>query len=288
MKFTAPAKVNLYLDVIRKMEDGYHEIETLFEKISLVDHLYIELSEKPTCITCNDSRVPTGPGSLMYNVLEAFQKESVSTANFKVVLEKNIPVAAGLGGGSSDAATLLKGVNELTGYPLKNEALHKIGRAYGADIPFFLEDQAFGIGRGRGDIISSVASGAEIWHILINPPFEVSTRDVYEGLSPLSLTKKEGVDRMFTTFLKEKNIKGMAENLHNDLQTVTLGKFPVLRQVFSALRDKGAKGVLLSGSGPTVFGVFDAERALQAKEELEKVFPKEQDWHIFVAHTYRG
>lgn len=285
MKITAPAKINLYLNVLRERDDGFHDIETLFERISLCDELSIETSQEPTKLTCSDPDIPTGRDSLLFRTITAFNDSASPETSFRVDLKKNIPVAAGLGGGSSDAAALLKGLNELSGYPLEDKELMRIGMSLGADVAFFLSDCRFAVGRQRGDEIEKLESAMDICHILVNPPFEVSTKEVYNNISAFALTKKRGVDRMFTAFLKDGDMEGLAENLHNDLQTLVLRDFPVLEKVLSELRDEGAKGTLLSGSGPTVFGIFEPEKAEAAAENLRKVFLRREGWQVIVAST---
>lgn len=285
MEFTAPAKINLYLKVLSRREDGYDEIETLFERVSLYDRISAELAESGTTISCGDPRVPTGEGSLLRKVINEFNRETGKTFCFKVVVEKNIPLSAGLGGGSSDAAALLKALNGITGSPLDDEALLGIARRLGADVPFFLSEASFAFGKGRGDIINEVRTPLKMWHVVVNPPFEISTQAAYGKLPPFTLTKDKGVDRMFTAFLNEKRVEGIAENLHNDLQQIALRDFPVLKQVLSELKRLGAKGALLSGSGPSVFGIFDQEKAEAAKDTLLEVFPAEKNWKIWAVHT---
>ena len=286
MVFTAPAKINLYLEVIGKMDDGYHEIDTLFERISILDRIEIEPSrDGRTVIRCGDSRVPTGEDSLLDRTIKFFREASGKTEDFNVSLEKNIPVSAGMGGGSSDAATLLKGLNEMTGFPLEEDELLGIGRRLGADVPFFLAGCSFARGTGRGDIVKELGKRQDLWHVVVNPPFEVATKDIYNKTSAFTLTKDRGVDKMISAFLSGNNIKGIAENLRNDLQGIVLREFPSLEQVFSELRGTGAEGVLLSGSGPTVFGIFTREQAEKAAETVQRVFSGE-GWRVYVAQTY--
>ncbi|MGD2278897.1 MAG: 4-(cytidine 5'-diphospho)-2-C-methyl-D-erythritol kinase [Candidatus Omnitrophota bacterium] len=284
MEITAPAKINLYLKVLSKRKDGYHDIVTLFERISLFDRVSIETAGSSTRIHCDNPAVPTGEDSLMGKAASLFRKEAGNDLNFNVKLNKNIPVGAGLGGGSSDVAALLKGMNELAGNPLGKDALFRIAGRLGADVPFFLADSSFAYGKGRGDIIQEVVSSLKLCHILVSPPFEVSTKEAYEGLSAFGLTKDKGVDTMFTAFLDKGNISGLSENLCNDLQAVALRNFPILEKVFSELKKEGAKGVLLSGSGPTVFGIFDCKEVEKAAESIKGAFPG--NWKVFVVRTY--
>lgn len=286
MVFTAPAKLNLYLKVIGKREDGYHEIETLFERISLADELSISIEGQGTIIECDDPSIPTDEDSLLARAVRSFAEAARRDIGVKVMLKKRIPVSAGLGGGSSDAAALLKGLNQLSGFPIGKKALSDIGGSLGADIPFFMEEVSFGIGKGRGDIITGMDIKQDIWHILVNPPFEVSTKEVYGKVPAFTLTKVGGVDKMVSVFSDKNDVQSLVENLHNDLQQIVLREFPQLKEVFNSLLDSGARGALLSGSGPTVFGIFDPERVSEAADKIRGLFPVEKGWQIYVARTY--
>ena len=286
MEVTAPAKLNLYLGVTGRREDGYHEIETLFERISISDLLHIDISSTGDKLTSSEAGVPLGEDSLLGKTISAFRDASGERTCFRVDLEKNIPLSAGLGGGSSDAAALLKGLNALTGRPLDKDALMRIAASLGADVPFFIEEAPFAFGRGRGDIIETVETSLELAHVVINPPLSTSTKDIYGKVSGLSLTKPGAWDRMLTSFLVERDIEGIARNLRNDLQQIVLQEFPVLGRVFFALRSNGAKGFLMSGSGPTVFGIFERGREEQAAVSLKEDFPASDGWRIYTAYTY--
>lgn len=286
MIFTAPAKVNLYLEVRRRREDGYHDIETVFERVSIFDEVSIELAHGATSIKCDDPSIPTDEKSLMSRAVSVFKERSGVREHFNIVLKKNIPVSAGMGGGSSDTAAILAGLNQISGSPLSLEALLSVAGGLGADIPFFLSGSSFAYGTGRGDIIYPLSGQPEIWHVIINPPFGVPTKDVYGKLSAFSLTKERSVDKIFSAFLRKNDIEGIAGNLRNDLQIIVLQEFPILKQVFSALTEAGAKGVLLSGSGPTVFGIFDRETVKKTAEELGRSFRQEDGWRIFAVKTY--
>lgn len=286
MILTAPAKINLYLGVTGKRSDGYHEIETVFERISLADKILVEPVKEPTLITSTDPSVPTDSNSLLGRAVSEFKKAAKSELNFKIGLEKNIPIGAGLGGGSSDAATLLKGLNEVAGFPLEKDDLLSIGKSLGADIPFFINEYHFAIGRGRGDEIEKIETPLQLSHILINPPFEVSTKEAYGKVGAFNLTNNRGVDRILSAFFDKKDSGTIANNLRNDLQQVVLRDFPDLNNVFSELKKSGAQGVLLSGSGPTVFGIFEEEKIENASKNLNEVFPREKGWRVLAARTY--
>ncbi len=286
MDFTAPAKINLYLRVVQKRNDGFHEIETLFERISLLDELSIQKTTETSEIQCSHVDIPTDESSLLGKTLEKFKERSGSTENFKITLRKNIPIRAGLGGGSSDAATLLKGLNEMTGFPLKNEELMDIGGQLGSDIPFFIQDVSFAIGKGRGEVIEPVEGRTKLGHLLVTPPWGVSTKDIYRKVSDFGLTKSEGIDRMVSAFLDGKAGRSFIEYLRNDLQAIVLREFPCIKQVFSELEALGAQGVLLSGSGSTVFSIFEEKELLEAEKKAKNIFPAEEKWFVRAVHTY--
>jgi len=286
MIITAPAKVNLYLKVLNRRNDGYHEIETIFEKISLFDEIDIEVSRSGTRITCDDPSIPVASGSLMARAVRLFKEKSKTNDHFQIKLKKNIPTGGGLGGGSSDAAAVLRGLNKITGERLSKAELCDIAPELGSDVSFFVNDVSFACGKGRGDIITELRVREKIWHVLVTPPFEILTKDIYSKLSSFGLTKDMGLDRMVTAFSKEKNIENAAKNLRNDLQPIALREFPLLKKVFRELKNAGAFGTLLSGSGSTVFGIFDKKNVKNAAEKLRLIFPKEENWRIYIVSTY--
>lgn len=286
MEITAPAKLNLYLGVTGRRGDGYHEIETLFEKISIADTITVSFSGRGTKITSTDPSIPTGEDSLLGRAVSRFKKASRSYRDFSVKLEKNIPVGAGLGGGSSDAAALLKGLNNITGNPLKSGELRKIAVSLGADVPFFMEDFAFASATGIGDIVKNINTEIKLSHVLVNPPFQTFSGNIYENLTRLGLTKGNAWDRMLSAFLSGGKLSEIGQNLRNDLQQIVLREFPVLDRVFFVLRAAGAEGVLVSGSGPTVFGIFAENKIKEAVKSAISEFPASEGWKVFEAYTY--
>ncbi|MFH1797996.1 MAG: 4-(cytidine 5'-diphospho)-2-C-methyl-D-erythritol kinase [Candidatus Omnitrophota bacterium] len=287
MNFTAPAKINLYLEVISRKEDGYHEIATLFERISILDFISIEPDAPRTNIVCDNPKIPVQETSLLFRTVKAFTFEYGKDIHFDIHLQKKIPIAAGLGGGSSDAACLLKGMNKVMGQPFDKEKLFDIAQKLGADIPFFLEEYSFAQAEGRGDIVREIKTSLKLWHVLLSPPFELSTKEVYAKVSHFSLTKSRGLDKMTAAFLNKKSVESIAKNCRNDLQTIALQAFPELKAARSELKKVGAKVVLLSGSGPTVFGIFEQrEEALSAESRLGQVFSVENGWRVYAAETY--
>jgi len=285
MFITAPAKVNLFLRVLNKRNDGYHSIETIFEKVSLFDEINVDKIDTETRIECDDPSIPVCSDSLIGLTVRLFKEKAGLSDNFAIKLKKNIPSGGGLGGGSSDAAAILRAMNTITGLKLNKTSLFDVACKLGADVPFFLSNSSFACGRGRGDIITELGIKRKMWHILVTPPFKILTKDIYGRISPFDLTKDIAPDRMLSTFLEKKNGVDLEKNLHNDLQPIVLREFPVFKKVFRELGDAGALGTLLSGSGSTVFGIFDEEDVRHAEEKLLRAFPKEENWRIYVVST---
>jgi 4-diphosphocytidyl-2-C-methyl-D-erythritol kinase len=276
MKGLAPAKVNLYLKVLGKRPDGYHDIATLMHKVSLFDELEIHPMERGIVLRCSDSSLPEDERNIVYRAAKSILSFTSSSSGVAITLRKRIPLAAGLGGGSSDAATTLTTINELFKFNLPKSTLIEIGTKLGADVPFFIFDRpawAFGI----GERLKSTNPLPAMWLVLVNPGFEVSTKMVYENLN-FELTKKISEDKI-PSFEK---LTDIVKNLHNDLEMVALGLFPVLSEIKERLVKLGARGSLMSGSGPTVFGIFQSE---DHAERAEAALRKSTDYCVFRVHT---
>lgn len=269
VKKLSPAKVNLHLTVLGKREDGYHDIVTLMQKISLCDEMTFSLGTggEGLTIKCPGSDLPDDERNIVYRAAKAYLSRTSYEKGVAISIKKKIPVAAGLGGGSSNAATTLIALNEMLGNGLSKGDLIKIGKELGADVPFFLFGKtawAFGV----GDILQAAENIPPLWFLLINPGIAVSTKVIYESLN-LGLTK-DTINYSIPRF-QIKTGNSLIEGLKNDLEGVTLNLHPQLNQLKKDLLRCGAWGALMSGSGPTVFGIFEREdRALRAKEALTK------------------
>lgn len=274
----SPAKVNLHLRVLTKRKDGYHEIATLMHPISLYDELIFCPAEHGITIQCPDGSVPENEHNIVYKAASALLSHTSCSSGIQITIHKRIPVAAGLGGGSSNAATTLTTINDLLEMRYSHEDLMKIGAHIGADVPFFILGKsawAFGI----GDQLHAVDHFPFLWFVLINPGFEVSTKTVYENFN-LRLTKQAVKYKCPELYTVESIIKG----LHNDLEEVTLSFHPALQQIKNHLMHYGALGAVMSGSGPTVAGIFTEEKgALKAKEAIDNI--NEKGWSVFIAHS---
>lgn len=265
LQLKAPAKVNLRLDVLRRRPDGYHELRMIMQRIDLCDDVRITLRDTPGInVTCGRAGVPDGPGNIAWRAADALLALSKEQVGIDIVLTKNIPVAAGLGGGSSDCAAVLLGLNELLGLKLDTARLMEIGVKLGADVPFFVYGHN-AIAEGIGEKLSPVTLPPDMWLVLVNPNVHVSTAWVYQNLQLTSPREVTTIPCFYG------GIAEVCAVLANDLETVTTQRFPVVGHIKESLSRAGARGTLMSGSGPTVFGVFgSADAARQACTILKK------------------
>ncbi len=251
----APAKVNLNLHILGKRPDGYHELDTVMQKLDLTDTLRIRRLDEPAVqLFCPDSDLPANDSNLVWKAAVAFLQETTleKESGVSITLEKHIPVAAGLGGGSSDAGAVLTGMNRLFEAGLSQETLIRLGRSLGADVPFFVVPHSAVRATGIGDRMKGVAPLTGFSLLLVNPGFSVSTAWVYKNFT---LTRAD----------KDSNLSDSRENdgtfghccaLYNDLETVTIEHYPEIATIKRFMLDHGASDALMSGSGPTVFGIF--------------------------------
>jgi 4-diphosphocytidyl-2-C-methyl-D-erythritol kinase len=260
----APAKLNLRLKVTGRRPDGYHELVSLMVPIDLCDVLELQVSAERVKLRWKGLPVPVDEHNLVRRAAEAFFERSGIQGGVSVKVSKNIPVAAGMGGGSSDAAATLLSLNRLWSGPLSAETLSELARQLGADVPFFLAPRP-SIARGIGEILEPAAQWPELWYLIVTPPFQVSTAWVYDNLR-LGLTSNE-YDRIKEQLAKERLV--ISQFLENDLESVTSVKFPILARIKETLLDAGAEGALMTGSGPSVFGVFSSRN--QAEHARDKV-----------------
>ena len=251
---TAPAKINLYLQVLRRRADGYHDLESWMQKITLADRLVISRRPAPgVTLTVSEDRLPGDETNLVWRAATAFFAACHLSDTFgaDIILEKNIPLAAGLGGGSSDAAAVLLGLNGLCDRPLAGPALAELGLSLGADVPFFLFPAPAAFVGGIGEILrpAPVLSGYRL--VLVNPGFPVSTREVFSRLPLTERTKK-----IKRTPPVSRGDNWDVNGLDNDLEAVTIAMHPEIARIKERLLALGAAAALMSGSGATVFGLF--------------------------------
>jgi 4-diphosphocytidyl-2-C-methyl-D-erythritol kinase len=318
----SPAKVNLRLEILRRRDDGYHDLRTVFQKISLHDTLHFTLKkERGVSITADHPKLPVGKKNLVYRAVQSMLKVSGYRGGVYVEIEKRIPLGAGLGGGSSNAATALIALNHLLEINLSKKKLMEMGLQIGADVPFFFLEGA-AIGSGIGEQLKKLTL-PNLWYVLIYPNFEVSTRWAYQNfvlthstvqnlgscdgaekarsgsnlsLQPVLRTRgmhqpsgwvAEGLTKKQFHINLHKFLKtpdGISRILLNHLEAVVSKKYPQIDVMKSTLLSVGALGAMMTGSGPTVFGLFpDAKDAALAYDKIKTA--KNKGWEVIRAHS---
>ena len=247
-----PAKINIRLKVLRKRPDGYHDIETLMQPVALFDEITFSFEGGGIDLTCDNPDLSAGEDNLVYRAIALYREKTGDAFGVKAHLRKKIPMGAGLGGGSSDAAGVLSTLNRVRRGGLSLNDLIPMAKSLGADVPFFLLEKS-AKATGIGEILEPVRIIPQIWYVLIFPGWSVSTRWAYENLDMgLTKTQKEFKIPQFITHVNE--ILGL---LDNDFESVTAREHPWIGQTKDILVGHGALGAMMSGSGPTVFGVFE-------------------------------
>ncbi len=275
MELFAPAKINLFLRVLGRRADGYHELESLMVPLSLEDRVWVERIQAGIQVRCPGHPELDGQANLAHRAVRSWMEQSGAQFGVNITIRKKIPIQAGLGGGSSDAAAVLKALQVISKKPIEDEKLHQIATSLGADVAFFLDDGP-ALARGIGERLTPVSGLARFWVVLACAPFGHQTRKVFESLKiPLTITRQGdthddphawGFDRL-------------AAGLENDLQPVAEAMNPIVARVRSGLIRAGAAGALMSGSGPSVFGVF---RTRTAAREARRRLAKEAGWTYLV------
>lgn len=263
----AYAKINLALDVIRKRPDGYHDVRMIMQTIRLYDRITINrIQNQDILVKTNLHYLPTNENNLVYSAARRFREVTGITDGVHINLEKRIPVSAGMAGGSSDAAATLWGLNEMFEAGLSMEELMKIGVTLGADVPYCLL-RGTALSEGIGDILTPVKNAPPCFCVIVKPPVSVSTKFVYENLILNEQTIHPNIDGMLDA-IKDGSLIKLCSYLGNVLETVTLNEYPQINEIKKELLMSGASGALMSGSGPTVFGLFSS------KKTAEKAFYK--------------
>lgn len=264
IRVKTPAKLNVRLKVIGRRPNGYHDLVSIMVPITLFDELELEKSDRGITLITEGFTVPNNPDNLVYRAAEVFFKRADLKAGVDIKLKKGIPVAAGMGGGSSDGAATLRSLNELFSKPFSIAELSNMAVQLGADVPFFLQPRPC-IARGIGEILEPIENWPEMRYVIVHPPLEISTAWVYANLK-LGLTGDE--DGYIRKCLKFR-FSSIASILENDLEQVTIAHYPVIDSIKSHLLKAGAEGALMTGSGPTVFGLFSSlDKAQIAAQDL--------------------
>ena len=267
------AKINLSIDVLGKRQDGYHLVEMIMQTIDLYD--LIEINEKDNdqiTIKSTSDEIPLDCNNLVYKAANLIKKTFNINKGVEIHIKKNIPVAAGMAGGSSNAAAVLVGLNKLWNLNLSNQQLEKIGLKLGADVPFCINGGAV-LASGIGEELTPIKGLTKDVCILVcKPDLFVSTKEVYECLDSKDIDKRPN-NKFLIECLKNEDTRQLAENMFNVLEGVTMDKHPVIQQIKDIMTNNRALGAMMSGSGPTVFGLYEnREDAVKCKAILEKQF----------------
>ena len=263
----AYAKINLSLDVVGRLENGYHLVRMIMQTIGICDELSFERTDGEIRITANDGDLPLGEDNLIYRAAVMI-RDRFHTGGVSVHLEKRIPVAAGMAGGSTDAACTLKAMNQLYDLRLSGEELRELGVKLGADVPYCIMGGT-ALSEGIGEVLTPIAPMPDCFLLVAKPEINVSTKYVYEQLDSHEIPVHPDVDGMRRA-IEDKNVRKMAKLLGNVLQTVTVERYPIVEELKQVMLEQGALGSLMSGSGPSTFGIFDDEVKAQAAAERIK------------------
>lgn len=270
----ARAKINLTLDVVGKRPNGYHDVEMIMQQVSLYDEVVVKKRDDDRIVlTCSEPHLPVDESNIAYRAALLMQQTYDLKEGFDIHIVKNIPICAGLAGGSTDAAATLKAINTLCQLDLNQEELMTLGLKLGADVPFCILEGA-ALAKGLGEQLTPIQGLKGIFMLLVKPNFGVSTQEVYQKLKYQEVPVKPCTEEMLQA-IQENHLTSVSKLLCNVLESVTLPLYPEVAHVKEMLKGYGATGVLMSGSGPTVFGLFkNQERAKKAFKKIKKSYPQ--------------
>ena len=264
----AYAKINLGLDVIRKLPNGYHEVKMIMQTVDIYDTLTISKLESNIELSVGEAKLPLDENNLIYKAARLIFERAKVNCGAKILLEKRIPIAAGMAGGSADAAATLVGLNELYQFGFSIVELKEMAVKLGADVPYCIEGGT-ALSEGIGEILTPIPAPPESIVLIAKPEIEVSTQYVYENLKLKEDMVHPDINKIQKSIV-EGDLEGIADNLGNVLETVTIPRYPIIQEIKNTMLDCEAMAALMSGSGPTVFGLFREEvQAKEAKERLE-------------------
>ena len=308
LNLTSYAKLNLYLKILRKRSDNYHSIFTLFEKVNLSDQIRLKLLPKRgISLTLSDSSLPLtlGRSNLVYQAADLLRRKFSVSEGVEISINKQIPISAGLGGGSSNAATVLTGLNRLWKLNLKSDCLASLARRIGSDVPFFLHNSSFATATSRGDQIKTLRLPVKFWHVIVVPRVKVPSSTIYKkwdhtrrkgkgsmpsfqqgstgaGRKRAGLTNQQLIIKILTSALLKKDMSLLSRLFFNSLEEVSVAIYPVVRKLESILSDFGLEAISMSGSGPAVFGLVSSRKEAYA---IVRQLRELGNWDVFVAKT---
>ncbi len=258
-KFTlqAMAKINLGLDVVRRLENGYHEVRMIMQTVDLCDELTFEAAKEGICLSTDQDTLPADESNLVWKAAKLIMEQYGIAGGVKIELKKKIPMAAGLAGGSSDAAAVFHGMNRLFSLGMDEEEMKRLAVRIGADVPFCIVGGTMR-SEGIGEILTPLPQMQGVHLVIARPDIAVSTKYVYENLHLERITRHPDMERTEAA-MRAGDLHGMCCHMENILETVTEKAYPVIGQIKSRLKEQGALTALMSGSGPSVFGIFETQ-----------------------------
>ena len=280
----AYAKINLGLDVVRRLENGYHEVRMIMQTVGICDVLTLEKTESGITVTTDNGELPTDENNLIYKAAKLMMEKYHIRQGVRIHLEKHIPIAAGMAGGSTDAAAAFIGMNELFACGANEEELRELGVKVGADVPYCIMGGT-ALAEGIGEKLTKLPSPPQCFLLVAKPDINVSTKYVYEHLDAEGVDHHPDIDGMIQA-IEDEDLKGIVDRLENVLENVTVKKYPVIREIKDVMLKAGAEGSLMSGSGPTVFGIFTKEE--KAKAALKVIAEKQLAKQLFITGFCEG
>ena len=271
-QMNAYAKINLGLDVVCRLDNGYHEVRMVMQTVGIYDVLTFERfdfkeGQPQIVITTDSGDLPTDENNLIYKAAKLMIEQYHIREGVRIHLDKHIPIAAGMAGGSADAAATLKGINSLLGLQIPREELMTLGVRIGADVPYCILGGS-ALAEGIGEKLTVLPAAPSCYLVVAKPDIDVSTRHVYEHLDEEGITGHPDIDGMVAA-ISEDDLSGVVSRLGNVLEDVTVKEYPIIRSIKERMLELGAKGSLMSGSGPAVYGIFDDEEtALSAYQQI--------------------
>ncbi len=285
MDLKALAKINLGLDVLGRRENGYHDVRMVMQSVYLYDNVRLEAREEPGIeLSSNLYYLPDDSGNIAYKAAQMMIEEFHLEGGVRITLDKHIPVAAGMAGGSSNAAAVLFGMNRLFGLELTRQELMERGVLLGADVPYCILRGTV-LAEGIGEKLTVLPSIPKCAVLIAKPPVSVSTRVVYEALDSKEIVKHPDIDGLIRA-LEEGSLKHAAACMGNVLEDVTIPKYPVIREIKQEMMEAGALNAMMSGSGPTVFGLF--ENKIKARNAQERIRRKALAKQVYVTNVHNA
>lgn len=279
IELEARAKINLSLDVLRKRPDGYHDLKMIMQTVALHDDVRVGTAREGVEVFCSTDLVLSGRENIAYKAAALLISHCGLKSGVRIEIEKKIPIAAGLAGGSTDAAAVLKGMNRLFSLGLSDTDLMVLGKRVGADVPYCIKGGT-ALAEGIGEVLTELTSMPRVEIVLVKPSISVSTPWVYKNLDLNRVNERPDTEKLIEA-IKNRDITLLSRNMRNVLETVTGEEYPIISEIKGRLMELGAEGSMMSGSGPTVFGIFrDKQMAQMACDKI-----KDDRWQCILTHT---